>query len=152
MERQGLRLFEFLIDGTSGSRFISKLGFSSGTTDLPRIPNSYQPSRTVGTDEGRDLPRASVRCWSGLENRERREGKQRTGPANGAGQAFRQNGERFSVPGPTILVLRDLQGRTPTRWSGPCDRRPRSFEPVLAHAFPRPLSASYLGVEWSVNE
>ena len=53
-------VFEFLIDETQGSRFISKLGFSSGTPDPPRIPDPYQPSRTVGTDEGRDLPRISV--------------------------------------------------------------------------------------------
>ena len=70
------RIFESLGDGTLGSKLISKRGFSSGTPDLPRIPDPYQPSRTVGTDEGRDLPRASVRCWSGLENRERREGKE----------------------------------------------------------------------------
>ena len=29
------KVIEFLIDGTLGSRWISKLGFSSGTPDLP---------------------------------------------------------------------------------------------------------------------
>ena len=29
------KVIEFLIDGTLGSRWISKLGFSSGTLDLP---------------------------------------------------------------------------------------------------------------------
>ena len=42
------RIFEFLIDGTLGSRWISKLGFSSGTPDLPWIPDPYQLFRLSG--------------------------------------------------------------------------------------------------------
>ena len=55
------RIVEFLINGTLGSIWISKLGSLSGTPDLLWIPDPYQPSRTVGTDEGRDLPTPASR-------------------------------------------------------------------------------------------